>query len=168
MGKRAPTTRKRAGRTMNRATEVGKRTMRDVGSPGMSSGRALLESIRAGCEDGRDVRVRHAQALEIDAPFLTRRSRPTDEKGEAFANKGEPDEIPARFTGQQGGPIALPSSPHDERGEPHTKRAAFPVQPGRLPAQSGRLMTQPDRPTTQQRGFIGALASRAPKRSMGA
>jgi hypothetical protein len=97
------------------------------------------------------MRARNAQALEIDAAFLTRRSRPTDERGEAFANKGEPCEIPARFTGQQGGPITLPSSPHDERGEPHSKRAAFLAQPGRLPTQSARLTTQPGRPTTRHR-----------------
>jgi hypothetical protein len=119
--------------------EVGKRTIRDVGADGVSSGRAFIDDLRAGREDGRDVRTRHAPAREVDAAFLARRSAPTDEKGEALANTAKPRELTARFTGQNGGPITLPSGFPDERAELLAKRAAFTVQPGRLPTQQVRL-----------------------------
>jgi hypothetical protein len=85
------------------------------------------------------VRTRHARAREVDAAFLARRSGPIDEKGEAFANTAQPCELTARFTGQNGGPITLPSGLLDKEADLLAKRAAFTVQPGRLPTQHVRL-----------------------------
>jgi hypothetical protein len=85
------------------------------------------------------VRTGNVTPPEVGGAFRVLPSAPTDEKGEAFANKAKPRELRARFTDQNGGPLASPSGFPDGKAEAPAKRAPFTVQQGRLPTQPARF-----------------------------